>query len=224
MVAGKMYRAPSAQTKRNTKSIKQLQVYSNPELNFHYGTGSANITNSGSISNLTQISKGTGQTVREGNKIMPRYLQYNFSLQKNMGAGSPNHEVVRLIVFRAWIKEAVDGVVPGISPSDVLYQVHPLSFLNPDITGKKGDRSRRIQILRNKMVTLDKQTITSKTYKFSISMNGPNVANKQPVTYADGANNDAISGAIYYLLVSDNATGSDYANFGVNYKLSFYDT
>jgi len=98
----------------------------------------------------------------------------------------------------------------------------PLSHLNDDITGSRGDRQRRIEVLRSEMFTLDPVGKTSMDYSYNIEMNGPTVQRKQHMKFASSSTATAISGGLYFLIVSDSATAAEIA-WTINSKVVFYD-
>lgn len=137
------------------------------------------------------------------------------------------HATVRVILFRSWIESTDTPAVP--SPSDVLYdqyvgtQSAPMAFLNPDNTGTKTDRTRRIEILKNQFVSLDTSgSQLAQDIEWNVEMNGPSRKNKDHIKFESSSTASPISGGLYCLLISDQVDASEMSANFVS-KLTYYD-
>lgn len=202
------------------KDVKYLKTLINAELHFHVGSLSDNIDNIGNVWDLSSIPQGDGDNHRTGTSVLPRYQSIYFHVNKAIAAG-PTHETIRLICFRYWGEQS--SAAPSISPLDVLTTLDPLSFLNDNNTGKRGDRERRIEIHKSKLFTLDQVSDTSRTYRWNIEVNGPNKQVKDHIKFRSATTEGPISGGFYMFFISDNATGANKSSITLKTKLNFYD-
>lgn len=164
---------------------------------------SGNYDFNGVIIPLSDIAQGDGQNARTGNRILPRYLSVKLGLTKTI-AGSRLYTFSRVIFFRSWIENA--ATLGTLTPNEVLAtvgtQFAPFSTLLESIMGPKGDRSRRIEVLRSELVYHDRTGKPGEVIEYNIEMNGQGVQNKSHIEYQTGSNVPA-SGGIYCLFISD---------------------
>ena len=97
-----------------------------------------------------------------------------------------------------------------------------MSVLNRDNTGGRGDRQRRIEVLRSEQITFDKVGVTCKDFTYNLEMNGSKVQKKEHIKFESNAAASAISGGIYALFISDVTTSTD-MSYTMTSNLTFYD-
>jgi len=212
------------------KDVAYLGSLINSEPKYHITTLSDNINFNGLMTSLSSIPQGDGTENRDGNSVLPRYLNAKFRIKKAVSlpvSSTLDSCTVRVIFFR-WYGNSAQSSTPP-TPSEVLNQVGttlaPYSFLDDDITGSRGDRQRRIEILKSDMFTLDTVTLTHKDYDINFQMNGPQVKNKQHLKFLNSGTGPGISGAVYLLVISSNDPASSPTDLAINgqFKLVFYD-
>jgi len=206
------------------RDINYLRTLVNSELNSHQEVNTNNIDSTGEITNLDSIPQGDGENSRTGNSVLPRFLSVNININKKIAAGVIDHETFRLILFRYWGEQT--SAAPSVTVAEILDSfsaIGPRSFLNEDNTGRKGDRERRIEVLKSKLFTLDNVAQTSRTWKWHIEVNGVNVQRKEHLKYRSSSTENPISGGFYILIISDNATGANKSSFNLHSKLNFHD-
>lgn len=204
------------------KDVLYLKTLINSELNYFPLTSSNNIDSTGQVVSCCNIVQGDQNYQRDGVSVLPRFFNMNLHVNKKItAAGTIDHETVRVILFRYW-GEATSAA-PSVTVAEVLTSADPLSFLQEDNTGRKGDRERRIEVLKSKLFTLDSVADTSRTWKWAINMNGPQVKNKQHIKFRSSTTEDPISGGIYFLIVTDNSSGANKSAFNFKSRLYYYD-
>ena len=128
------------------------------------------------------------------------------------------------MLFRYWGEPTDTPTVP--TAADLLVstgtQFAPMSQLNDNNTGRRGDRERRIEVLRNEICTLDKVADTSLFFDWNIEVNGPSVQNKEHIKFNSLATATPVSGGFYLLFISDQSVSTDMAYY-VSSRLVFYD-
>lgn len=202
--------------------VKYLKTVVNSELHYFIVTTSDNIDSTGTLRSLNDVALGDGASNRTGTSILPRYQTINVHVNKSLAGAAPDHETIRMMVFRYWGEQTSASDIPAVS--EVLNTLDPLSFLSEDNTGSRGDRERRIEVHKSKIFTLDKVAQTSRTYKLNIQLNGMNKNVKDHIKYREsGVNPYPVSGGFFILFISDNATGSNKSSFNYNSKMSFHD-
>ena len=112
---------------------------------------SNNIDSTGRIDSLNNIVQGDTHNDRTGTSVLPRFQSINLHVNKSLTG--PAHETFRIIVFRYWGEST--SQVPAVTVAEILQSADPLSYLNDDNSGAKGDRERRIEIHKSKLFTLD---------------------------------------------------------------------
>lgn len=211
-------------TMQLAKDVAYLGSIINSEpTNFEVKT-SGNVGYNGVVIDLTAVPQGDSAGTRHGNILLPRFISFRMHANKRISASTADHITFRVMLFRSWVETADTATVPA--PADIMNIVGaagaPMSHLNDNVTGARGDRQRRIEVLRSDFITLDAVGKTSKDYSYNIQMNGPNVQNKQHIKYLGAATATAISGGIYCYLCSDNATATEVAYY-IDSRLTFYD-
>lgn len=186
---------------------------------------SANTGQSGVVFSLCDLAQGDGAADRDGNRVLPRYLSLYIHVNQIAASAGWNHTTHRVIVFRYWGEDSnVAG--PSVTTADILEttasQYSPVSHLRSTITGSRGDRNRRIEVLRNEFFTLDLNTEAQKAIHYNIEMNGKGSKTKEHIEFRNNTTEQPTSGGIYVLYVNDNATSTD-QGIWVGSRLTFYD-
>lgn len=211
------------------KDVAYLASLVNSEPKYLTTVMNNNFNWSGLMYDLSTIVQGGGTNNRDGNSVLPRYLNLKFRIKKAVDlpvVSTIDSVTYRLVIFRYWGSNANNPAAP--IPGDVLTNINdqnaPMSFLDDDITGSKGDRQRRIEVLKSEMVTLDINN-NARDYDLNFQMNGPAVQNKQHLKFLSAATQTPISGGIYLLVIS-NTDGAIHPNeIAINglAKLVYYD-
>lgn len=206
------------------KDVMYLKGLVNAEPKYHEVTNSNNFSYNGFVVALCNVPQGDGNTSRDGNRILPRYLNVRFHINRNMTGTTYPHTTVRYVIFRWW-GESSNAVGVAPAAADILEtvgsQFTPMSPLNNEITGSRGDRNRRIEVHRTGMITLDSVSKSSHDEEFNIKLNGKNKI-KEHIEYFDSTTNPPTSGGFFILFINDNATNVD-AAFYLYSRLVFYD-
>lgn len=217
------YNTYSRAASQLAKDIAIIGSLVNSELHYHLSSEAVNdITFAGEVHSLSDIPQGDSVTTRAGNSVLPRYFNMNININKDITG--PVHETIRLILFRYW-GQSTSGTPSVPTVLDILTTKNPLSFLNPDNTGGVGRRSRRIEIKRTKLFTINNLSNTSRTFKFNINTNGPKtpLAKKSHIKFASSSTNPPISGGYYFLIISDNTDTTKESSFSYKAALNYYD-
>lgn len=174
----------------------------------------------GFVESLCNIPTGDQYGNRTGNRILPRYISINLHIRKTT-AGSA-HNTIRFMILRSWIDNA--NAVGSLVASEVLQTTGslfaPVSHLNDDITGPRGDRNRRIEVLRSKQITFDAINYNAYNKQFNIELNGGQ--KKEHIEFVDSSTNQPNSGGIYLLFISDVINTTD-VQYTFESKLTYYD-
>lgn len=227
----KRYNGGGARYQRNNYALvnklnfdmKYMRTLINSEMHSFLVSAGSNIDSTGVVSSLNIIAQGDDEANRTGNSILPRYQSINLHVNKKItSAGTVDHETIRVMLFRYW-GEATSGSAPSVTISEVLDTAHPLSYLNEDNTGKRGDRDRRIEVHKSKLFTLDSVANTSRTWKWNVEVNGLNKKVKDHIKFRNNTTFQPISGGFYILFVSDNSTGGNKSAFEFTSKINFHD-
>lgn len=210
-----VYGAAGSQLARDVMYLKTLI---NSEPHNHYVQSANNFNWNGVVVSLSNVPVGDTDNDRTGNRVLPRFLNVNVHISSGEG-----NQVVRVMLFRYWGEDT--GAVPGVVPSDVLRdigsQYSPLSHLNDDNTGPKGDRARRIEVLRSVVMNLDQIEKRADVLSWDAEVNGMNVVKKEHVEWSDnGLAVQPVSGGFYMLLVANSVTNAAYQ---LESKMVYYD-
>lgn len=206
------------------RDVMYLKGLVNAEPKYHTLTSSNNFSYSGVVVSLCDIPQGDSAAYRDGNRILPRYLNLRFHINRAISTPTYTHSTMRYVIFRWWGESPNTA---GVSPTSaevlqtVSSQFAPLSPLNNEITGSKGDRNRRIEVHRTGMITLDSVSRTSVDEEFNIKLNGKNKV-KEHIEFYDNTTNPPTSGGFFILFINDNATNVDSAYYLYS-RLVFYD-
>lgn len=206
------------------KDVMYLKSLINSEPKFHLVTVNNNVDWNGAMISCCDVVAGDGATNRDGDRILPRWFGINMRLHTGE-LFTGKHLGARVIIFRWW---GESPNAPGVSPlpSEVLDNMGTQngidSFLKRDITGSKGDRNRRIEVLRNYYKVFDNTTgDSSMVIQENIEMNrGGSV--KEHMEYFDSNTHPPTSGGIFVLITSETNTATDLA-YHFTSKLTFYD-
>lgn len=233
-MAKKAYKSNAVQKRVNIYGKAGVQLYKdvmylksliNSEPKSLSASSSGLITNLGTVLSLCNVPVGDGAGNRDGDRILPRFMNIKFHCQRTVtGTPTYGHSTIRYVIFRWWGESPnATGVDP--LPSEILTEngttFAPLGMLQPQITGSRGDRNRRIEVHRSGFVTLDSVSKTSFDEEFNITLNGGN-APKEHIEYANSTTAPPTSGGFFVLFVSDNAVSGD-ASFSLVSRLTFYD-
>lgn len=195
-----------------------LKSLVNTEPHRKYIQDANNFNYNGYIVSLSSVASGTGADQRTGQRALPRYVNVNWKVF----AGEDN-SVIRVMLFRYW-GEATSDTGPSVTPAEVLRTVGtsytPYAHLNEDNCGSKGDRQRRIEVLRSEMFAVDNQERRLVTGCWDVEMNGMNVQKKEHIEWPGSATTEPISGGVYMLFASSTLTN---AGMQMESKLVFYD-
>ena len=217
---GKVYGAAGYQL---YKDVNYLMTLVNSELHI-FGRGqSFNSSSTGVVYSLTSIPQGDTSADRTGTSVLPRYVGLNMTVYKNLDSSSTNHTNMRIILFQYWGEASDSGSGASVSVSDVLSPASPIGFLNPDNTGSRGDKERRIRILRDQRFVLDKLSYTSRVIKMNVQLNGQKQKQKQHIKFDSSTTAEPLSGGIYLLVIDDNATGVHHNACDFLCHTKFYD-
>lgn len=218
----KRYKVYTPALKQLGRDVMYLKGLINSEPKLHDVETSLNYNNNGSIIDLSEIVSSTSAAGRSGTKVLPRYLNMNIHVNQIAVTGTSTHATHRLIIFRYWGEDANSS--PNVTPSDILQtvgtQYAPVTHLSDNITGSRGDRTRRIDVLRNEFFTLDVVSHTSVDFQYNIEMN--KASQKNHIEFRSTATEEAMSGGLFLLIITDNATNTDQALW-VGSRLTFYD-
>lgn len=185
---------------------------------------SGNFDYTGTVVSLCNIVTGDTSYNRDGNRVLPRYLNIKFHCNRGITAPTYTHTTIRYVLFRWWGESPnAAGVAPA--PSDILEststQFAPLGHLKTDIVGSRGDRNRRIEVHRSGFMTLDSVSKTSIDCDFNIQLNG-GTKPKEHMEYYDSTTAPPTSGGFFILFINDNPTSAD-AAFYLRSVITFYD-
>lgn len=201
--------------------VMYLKGLINSEPKYHIVQSANNFSYNGTVISLSSIPQGDDTTNRDGNMVLPRYLSINLLLGSTDGNTDPVR--VRCILFRYW-GEATSST-PSVSVSEILSTVGssyaPYSHLNDDNTGARGDRQRRIEVLKSKLVSFDNCAVLNRIYKWNIVMNGNN-KKKEHIKFVGSSTGEPVSGGLYILFISDLILSTE-AKYQFESKLTFYD-
>lgn len=219
----KRYKVYYPAIKQLGADVMYLKGLINSEPKSHQLVHNNNVGYNGVILSCSTIPQGDGSANRDGDRILPRYFTVHGRLQ---GAAAAVHLGVKCMIFRWWGESPnALGTLPSVSdvvePSLVGTQNAPDSFLPTTVTGSKGDRNRRIEVLKTFYMVLDTSSgKSSYTINENIELNAGN--KKEHMEYFDNTNYPPTSGGIFILIITDSATSGDLA-YHFNTKLTFYD-
>lgn len=220
----KRYNVYAPAVKQLASDVMYLKGLVNAEPKSHVVNTSGNHDYNGTVYSLCGIAQGDGSNNRDGNRILPRYLSLYIHVNQIAATAGHSRTTHRMIIFRYWGENP--NATPSVTATDVLSvtgtQYSPVSHLNDKITGPRGDRTRRIEILRNEFFTLDTVSNTSKDFQYNIEMNGKSKNNKEHIEFRSSVFEDPISGGVYILYTNDNATATD-QGIWIGSRLTFYD-
>lgn len=210
--------------KQLASDVMYLKGLINSEPKTHITTSSNNFSYAGTVVSLCDVPTGDTSNSRDGNRILPRFLNIKFHINRGISGTTYTHSTVRFVIFRWWGETAnAAGTAP--TASDVLTntssQYAPMGHLSQAITGNKGDRNRRIEVHRSGMFTLDSVSKTSVDEDYNITLNGGN-GTKEHIEYYDPNTNPPTSGGFFILFINDNPTSSDTAYY-LQSRITFYD-
>lgn len=200
------------------KDVMYLKGLINSEPKYHIVQSSNNFNYNGIIVSLSNIPSGGGVNDRDGNSVLPRYLNINLVLGATNTASDP--AVLRMLLFRYWGESTnVAGTVTVaeiLSTTGTVYA--PYSHLNDDNVGAKGDRQRRIEILNSEFAVFDLVEKRQIAHTLNYVMNAGEP--KEHIKWNSSTTAEPVSGGLYMLFIGDTITNSKYT---IESKLTFYD-
>lgn len=202
--------------------VLYLKGLINSEPKNHLAIVDNNVNWSGVVISLCDVPQGDGSINRDGDRVLPRYLGIHMTCNRTATCTTV-HQQLRVIIFRFWGESAnAVGALPAVA--DIIDHTGsiyaPRSFLDQAITGPRGDRQRRIEVLRNYYTSLS----PDKTYidiQENIEMNGKTQNRKEHLEYFDNTTNPPTSGGVFVLIVTDNTLSE--AAYHLTSKLTYYD-
>lgn len=233
-VAKRAYKSNAVQKRVNVYGKAGVQLYKdvmylksliNSEPKTHTLTSSSTFDYAGTIVSLCDVPTGDIGASRDGDRILPRYMNIKFTVQRTVtGTPTYGHSTVRFVIFRWW---GESPNVAGIAPTadEILTNnattFAPFGMLRTQITGSRGDRNRRIEVHRTGLITLDSVSKTSFDEDFNITLNGGN-APKEHIEYFNNGTAPPVSGGFFIMFLTDNAIAGDVA-YSLCSRLTFYD-
>lgn len=223
--AQKRYRVYAPAVKQLAKDVAYIGSLVNSEPHYHIVTTSNNFDYNGVVLALSNIPQGDGIENRDGNRVLPRFMNLKGYVSITSATTRTDCINVRAILFRFWGEKAVGAA--SVTPSDVLAtigsQYAPLSPLNDNIVGSRGDRSRRIEVHRSWDLLLDNNGGSPGIQlDCNVTLNNPGSKNKEHIQFDSSSTADPQSGGFYLLFISDDAVSTQ-VHYKFTSKLTYYD-
>lgn len=217
------------------RDVKYLKGLINSEPQPFVTTNSNNVDWAGILVSLSSVVQGDQEGQRTGDRILPRYVNL-----KGYCTGVANTAVQqcitwRVMLVRLWSEST--SAAPNASVNDVLStgQIStafaPLAFLTQHNVGPRGDRCRRIEVLRSEMFTVcnnfDANGLAGGSagrgqWDWNVEMNGGE--KKEHIEFLDNATAQPVSGGLYFLIINDvDASSANKPAFYIASKMTFYD-
>lgn len=219
-VVAKRARVYVPAVKQLASDVMYLKGLINSEPKYHIVNNYSTFDYNGVIVSLSSIQQTTQVNARDGNMVLPRFHSLNMIFGASNTATTPVS--IRYIVFRYWGEST--NLAGAVTVPEILWTTGsmyaPLSHLNDDITGSKGDRQRRIEILKSEILSCDLVQNRTLTRQLNFVMN--NTEKKEHIKWNSAATAEPVSGGIYALFISDSATLAD-SFYKIESKLTFYD-
>jgi len=203
--------------------VMYLKGLINSEPHFLTTQNAINVDYNGNVFDFCLIPQNDTVSGRSGNRVLPRY----FSLHMSWGCGNiitVPKVIMRMILFRWYADSHLSANTPTASEilATVGSNLAPLSHLNNDITGPKGDRVRAIEVLHNEIVTFAPNSNHSQTINLNIDLNPKSKQVKEHIEFDDGTTASPSAGGLYMLVISDQLTSTE-TGIQLVGKLTFYD-
>lgn len=201
------------------RDVMYLKTLINSEPHNWYVNAANNYNYNGAIVSLSNVAVGDTEQDRTGNRVLPRYLNVKWYCT----SGSQNN-LLRVMLIRYWGETTSSA--PAVTVAEVLRNTAlgtvqaPLAHLNEHNTGPKGDRCRRVEVLRNELINLDEIERRAVCGDWDVQVNGMNVDKKEHIEWISGTSNEPVSGGFYILFVGASATNDAYQ---LESKMTFYD-
>lgn len=226
------YRNNKVSIPRIISDVKYLKSLVNSEPQPFVVTTSNNVNWNGSIVSLSTVVQGDQLGQRTGDRILPRYLAIRGYCHGTIAVATQTRTTWKIMVVRLWSESTsaapTAAVTDALAPGTVGTAHAPLSFLNQDNVGPKGDRVRRIEVLRSETFITQEQGAqtgaSTQNYLFdwNIEMNGGD--KKDHIEYFSNATGEPISGGLYFIIINDvDAASAAFPSYWVNSKMTFYD-
>lgn len=209
------------------KDVAYLGSLVNSEPHYHLVQISNNFSYLGSVIQLSTVPVGDLSINRTGTRILPRFLNLKGYVSTTSLTTRTDPINVRVIIFRWYGESTGSGSVAIPSASSVLAttgtQFAPLSPLNDDVTGPRGDRIRRIEVHKSMDILIDNIGGTPAVpFDCNITVNNPGSRNKEHMQFLSSVTESPVSGGFYALFISDDSVGTQ-VHYKLYSKLVFYD-
>lgn len=199
------------------KDVMYLKTLINSEPHAHYVESANNFNWNGVVVSLCDVPQGDTVGDRSGNRVLGRYLNCKWQV-----TGGAVNAFYRVILFRYWGENST--AAPTVTVAEVLRtvgtQYAPLSHLNDDNTGPRGDRARRIEVHRNEVFACDQTMQNVQMGNWDVEVNGVNVSKKDHTEWAGAATGEPTGGGFYMIFIGNSVTNAAYA---LSSKFMFYD-
>lgn len=214
--------------------VKYLKGLINSEPMPWVVTNSNNVDWSGVLVSLSSITQGDQEGQRTGDRVLPRYLALR-GYCTGVTPAVQNAITYKVMLVRLWTESTSSA--PNASVNDVLSTNEistafaPLAFLAQNNVGPRGDRQRRVEVLRSDTFSISNNYDTSGTtggssarqhFDWNVEVNAGE--KKEHIEFIDNNTSQPISGGFYFLIINDVPSSS--ANkpaFYIASKLTFYD-
>jgi len=233
--AVKRYPAVAKRAKVYVPAVRQLasdvmylKGLINSEPHYHEVIISNNFDYNGVVIALNSIPQGDQVINREGNRVLPRFMNLKGFVSTTPVTTRVDPINVRVILFRYWGESTSGAGATNVTPSEILEnigsQFAPLSSLNPDNVGGKGSRERRIEVHRSWDLLLGVNNGLQGGYMLdcNVVVNDGGKKVKDHIQFYSAATAQPISGGFYILFISDDVVATE-VHYKINSKLTFYD-
>lgn len=219
---------------RIVSDVKYLKGLINSEPQPWVTTNSNNVDWAGVLVSLSSVTQGDQEGQRTGDRILPRYLNL-----KGYATGAPpaiqNSVTYKVMLVRLWTESTSSP--PSASVNDVLSANEistafaPIGFLQQSNVGPRGDRQRRVEVLRSEVMTICNNYDTTAVaggssarcqWDWNVEVNGGE--KKEHIEFIDNNTAQPISGGFYFLIINDiPAASANKPAFYIASKMTFYD-
>lgn len=216
----KRYRVYAPAVRQLASDISYVKSLVNSEPKNVSTTNTSLVSWTGTILSPCLVPQGVTDNDRTGDRILPRY----FTIKLGIVSGATS-SFLRVITFRWWGAAATGGAPAAPTAAQILRNTgtvySPFSHLHEDIVGSRGDRERRIEVLRSDLIPSSNVSDVTQILEYNIKMNGKNVNKKEHIEFDGSATAEPVSGGIYILLIS-HTVGASLTVYS-ECKLTFYD-
>lgn len=216
------------------RDVKYLKGLINSEPQPFVTTNSNNVDWAGIIVSLSSVPQGDQEGQRTGDRILPRYL----NLKGYASCATPailNCVTYKVMLVRLWTESTSappNAVVSDVlSANEISTTFAPIGFLQQNNVGPRGDRQRRIEVLRSEILTccnnFDSTGVAGGPsgriqWDWNVEVNGGE--RKEHIEYIDNNTAQPISGGFYFVIINDvPAASANKPAFYIASKMTFYD-